>query len=503
LHAIGGLVFDSVAFKNVINLGHIQDAEGKKMSKSKGNAVDPWEVLGKHGADAFRWYLYTAGPPGESRRFSVDLVGEVVKKFWSTLWNTYSFFVTYANIDEWTPESVAPPVAERDALDRWVLAALHQLVERVTAGYEDYDAPGVTRPVQTFVEMLSNWYVRLSRRRFWKSESDAEKLGAYATLYQCLVTVSKLIAPTMPFLSEAIYRNLVAGVIQNAPDSVHLAEWPEHDASLIDETLLKEMSLVQNLVSVGLAARNSARMRVRQPLASVEFAFPEDVDSGAIERFADLITSELNVKRVGTRSVDEASKLLSTVYTLSPSPRLLGKKLGKDFQRVNSALKEGEQDFVQPIAEALLSGENASFEVDGAVFEVTPEEVEIQSSPEVADGYGVADDNGYWAVVETTLTDELIREGLAREIVRRVQTVRRDADFNIDDRIILRYETSSEELTQAIEQFVDYIRHETLCDSLEVGLADDDGFYRQEFTPESRNAINGQSLVVGVKRVEG
>jgi isoleucyl-tRNA synthetase len=221
LHAIAAMLFESVSFKNVICLGLILDENGEKMSKTKGNIVDPWTVA-EH-ARGRPWYLYTAGPPGESRRFSVDLVGEVVKKFWSTLWNTYSFFVTYANLDGWTPASPKPPLDRRDVLDRWVLAELHQLVKGVTAAYEDYDVTNATRPIQAFVEELSNWYVRLSRRRFWKSESDDDKLGAYATLYECLATVAKLIAPAMPFLSDAMYRNLVAEAYILASDSVHLS----------------------------------------------------------------------------------------------------------------------------------------------------------------------------------------------------------------------------------------------------------------------------------------
>ena len=202
LHAISTMLYEQVSYKNVICLGLILDGEGQKMSKSKGNMVDPWDVLNAHGADAFRWYLFTSGPPGEPRRFSKDLVGEVVSKVWLTLWNTYSFFVTYANIDNWSPNSVIPPVSERDEMDRFVLAELHQLVKQVTEAFDTYDVPGATRPVQAFIEMLSNWYVRLSRRRFWKSESDTDKLGAYATLYECLTTVAKLIAPTMPFVGR-------------------------------------------------------------------------------------------------------------------------------------------------------------------------------------------------------------------------------------------------------------------------------------------------------------
>ena len=251
LHAIAAMLFETVAFRNVICLGHILDENGQKMSKSKGNAIDPWVVLEQYGADAFRWYMYASGPPGDSRRFSLNAVGEVIKKFWSTLWNTYSFFVTYANIDGWTPTTPAPDPQQRDLLDQWLLAELRQLVQDVTAAFEDYDAVNATRPIEDFVERLSNWYVRLSRDRFWKSEIDDSKLAAYATLYETLTTLTKLLAPTMPFLSEAMYRNLVADRDESQAESVHLARWPEVSDALINEELISEMALVRRLVSLG------------------------------------------------------------------------------------------------------------------------------------------------------------------------------------------------------------------------------------------------------------
>src|SRR5690606_30310513 len=286
LHAISTMLFEQPCFKNVICLGLILDEKGEKMSKSKGNVVDPWDILNTHGADAFRWYLYTSGPPGEPRRFSKDLVGKVLSNFWLTLWNTYSFFVTYANIDGWTPASTQPPVAERDPMDRYILAELHELVQDVTEAFDKYDVPGATRPVQAFVETLSNWYVRLSRRRFWKSESDSDKLSAYATLYECLVTVSKLIAPTVPFLADAMYRNLVTTHDQSAPISVHLALWPEANPELIDRTMIDEMRLVQRLVSLGRSARESVSMGVRQPLASVRFATRDAKEADVVRRLS-------------------------------------------------------------------------------------------------------------------------------------------------------------------------------------------------------------------------
>ncbi len=497
LHAISTMLFESVSYKNVICLGHILDGEGKKMSKSKGNIVDPWSVLDAHGADAFRWYLYTSGPPGDPRRFSTDLVGEIVKKFWSTLWNTYSFFATYANLDGWTPDSYQPPLEKRDELDRWVLAELHQLVREVTEAYENYDVPGATRPVQNFVEALSNWYVRLSRRRFWKSESDDDKLGAYATLYECLLTVSKLIAPAMPFLSEAIYRNLAAEQDSSAAQSVHLAMWPAYDTALIDTRAINEMRMVQQLVSLGLAARNNAGdsgIRVRQPLSSVEFATRDTREVNVIERMADLIKGELNVKQVGVVSADDARNLVKVIYRLNPLPHLLGKKYGKDFKRLQSTLRDGEQEAIRPYAEALYRGEKVVVELDGERFEVTPEEVEVKVLREVTEGYSVAEDNGYVAVLNTTLTNDLLNEGLAREVVRRIQTMRRDANFNISDHIHITY-VATERLAQAIEQFTEYICSETLGTTLVRG-SQENGFSGEAFE------FDNERLTLGVKRSE-
>ncbi len=490
LHAISTMVMESVSYRNVICLGLILDSEGQKMSKSKGNVVDPWDVLNTHGADAFRWYLYTASPPGESRRFSRELVGEVVSKFWLTLWNTYSFFVTYANIDGWSPDTPPPPVSERDPLDRWVLAELHELVKEVTEAYENYDVPNATRPIQAFVEALSNWYVRLSRRRFWKNEHDSEKLSAYATLYECLVTVAKLIAPAMPFLSEALYRNLVLEVLPDAPSSVHLAQWPSFDEALIDHERIAEQRLIQRLVSLGRAARETVKIGVRQPLAEAQFVVRDALEKTIVERLSDLIMSELNVKSV--RVLDEPT------YALNPLPQVLGKKFGKDFPRVQKALREGSPDSVQSWARALLAGQNVVVVLDDRQFEVTPDECQVQMRP--PEGFAAAEDGGYMAVVNTQITEELALEGLAREVVRRVQTMRKDADYDIADHNTLRY-VATARLAQAIHRFADYIQTETLAVSIEQAEPEN-GYFRREFSPDDKTDIDGESLKLGVKRVE-
>lgn len=494
LHAISTMLFEEVAFKNVICLGHILDENGLKMSKSRGNIVDPWSVLNQHGADAFRWYLYTSSPPGEPRRFSEDLVGEVIKQFWSTLWNTYSFFITYANVDQWTPNSPQPPVAERDVLDQWVLSELHQLVRDVTEAYEEYDVPRATRPIKDFVDLLSNWYVRLSRRRFWKSGNDTETLGAYATLYECLVTVAKLIAPAMPFLSEVMYRNLVAEQDEKQPMSVHLAFWPEVNEALIDQKIINDMRLAQRLVSLGLATRMDAGVRVRQPLGKVEFVLPNAEEAQAVTRMVDLIASELNVKTVGVIDSSAADNLVHVSYKLNPLPQLLGKKYGKDFKRIQAVLRDGEQEAIRPYAEALLNNGVAQVVLDGETFEVTAEEVEVKGLREVAEGYAVVQDGAYVAVLDAALTDALVNEGLAREVVRRIQTLRKEADFKITDRIIIAY-TASEKLTQAITAYADYIQTETLAETLTAGtVAPEEGYFVKEFD------FDDETLVLAVKR---
>lgn len=497
LHSISSMVFGSVAYKNVICLGHILDSKGEKMSKSKGNIVDPWEVMNLHGADAMRWYLYTSGQPGESRRFSTDLVGDIVKKLWSTLWNTYSFFVTYANIDDWTPAQTAPAVKDRDPLDRWVLAELHQLVKDVTEAYETYNVPGATRPVQAFVENLSNWYVRLSRRRFWKSESDADKLGAYATLYECLVTVSKLLAPSMPLLADRMYRNLVANMDASQPESVHLGAWPTYDAALIDTTSLNNMRVVERLVSLGRAARDNAKIGVRQPLATATFVTREKWEAEALGTLADLVESELNVKAIAV--VEDGGAFVQ--YTLNPLPSMLGKKFGKEFPRVQKALREGDASDVRSWARTLLAGGNVTLTLDGETYEVTPAECEVKQSS--SDGYGVAEENGYLVALDTTLTEALVMEGLAREVVRRVQSTRKDADFEIEDNINVVY-SATDKLAKAIEQFADYIKDETLALSLER-REPENGFYRADFLanddPKQDKSVQGENLSLGVKRV--
>lgn len=483
LHAISTLLFDSVCFKNVICLGHILDESGKKMSKSRGNVVQPWDVINAYGADVFRWYMYTAGPPGDARRFSTELVGQVYHSFWQTLWNVYRFFVEYANLDKFDPTRVSVPASERSELDRWILAELHKLVLDVTEAYETYDVPGATRPIEQFVvELLSNWYVRRSRRRFWKSDSDTDKVSAYLTLYECLVTLSKLLAPTMPFIAEEIYRNLVGSVDPEAPESVHLSRWPQADESLIDRKLLSDMKLVMRLVSLGHAARNSAQIKVRQPLAQAAFSLPP-LEAEAVTAYLPIIADELNVKEVSL--LDRPGDVVT--YALNPLPNLLGPRFGKDFPTIQKLLRE---DQTGEYARTLLAGQPITVRYNGQEATLTPEEVEVRINP--AAGYAVAQEGNCLAALSIVLTDDLVAEGLAREFIRRVQTLRREADFNIEDRIITTYQ-ASERLAHAVEQFAELIKNETLTVELRAA-------YPPEGEKVGEYSFDEETLQVGVRR---
>ncbi|TAK14191.1 MAG: isoleucine--tRNA ligase [Anaerolineae bacterium] len=483
LHAISTLLMDSVSYKNVICLGHILDTEGQKMSKSKGNIVDPWDVFQSQGADAFRWYLYTASPPGNARRFSVELVGEVVKNFTLTLWNVYSFFITYASLDEWTPQAGAS--VEYSSLDKWMRSSLHTLVRDVTAALEAYDVPGATRPIQNFVEDLSKWYLRRSRRRYWRSEADADKLAAYATLYEVLVTLSKLLAPTMPFLAEELYQNLVRPVDGGAPESVHMADWPEADLAAIDETLNREMALVMKLASLGHAARNAAAIKVRQPLAEVAFSVGQAHEAEAVTKHADLLADELNVKAV--RALGSAGEAVT--YTLNPLPRQLGQRFQSRFPDVRKALLALEPNAA---AALLMSGQAVSIELDGDPVAIQPGEVEVRADAKT--GLALAQDGAYLAALATELTEELVKEGLARDFVRNIQELRKTGGLDITDRIVV-YCRASEKLAAALEAHREYIMGEVLAREL---LAD--AVPKDAIRPETPFDFDGETADVGLVR---
>jgi isoleucyl-tRNA synthetase len=480
LHAISTLLFDKPSFKNVLCLGLVVDENGQKMSKSRGNDIDPWKVLNDSGADAFRWYFYTSAPPNAERRFAPSMVSDVIKNFTLMLWNVYSFFVTYANLDQ---PDLTKKITPSNDLDKWLLSALNALIQDVTKAYETYDVPGATRPIESFVEVLSTWYLRRSRRRFWKSGSDDDKKAAYHTLYTTLVTLAKLLAPAMPFLADEMYQNLVRSVDPKSPESVHLATWPVVDASLIDEAINREMALVMRLVSLGHSARQKANRKVRQPLAEAAFALGRADERHAIETYAELITDELNVKRV--RLLNASTE--AATFSLKPLPKQLGQKYGNKFPGLQKTILGMD---ATASASVLLSGQPLKVSLDGESYDILPEEVEVRA--DARSGFAVASDGPYLAALVTDLTPELIQEGFVREFVRRVQELRKTANLDVVDRILL-YVTATPGLREAIKTFSDYVNTETLTREL-------------KFEPMPSSAINtvdefdGETVSIGIMK---
>ncbi|ACO46072.1 isoleucine--tRNA ligase [Deinococcus deserti] len=462
LHQIGTMVFDSVAYKSVICAGHFLDEKGQKMSKSKGNILDPWEVFNTYGADAARWYTYVSAPPELSRRVGLNVIGESFRSYFMTLWNTYSFFVLYANLDQ--PDlRAAPPVEERPEVDRWLIAKVQALVGTVTGALNNYDPTGSSRALQDFVvEDLSNWYVRRNRRRFWSGDGQVD-LSAYATLHYALVTVTQLTAPFTPFLAESLYQNLVRSVTPDAPESVHLATWPQVDEALAAPSLVGEMDAVLRVVSLGRAVRGQTGMRQRQPLPKVMLRARSAEQTAALGRFVEQIKEELNVKEV--ELLDQYAELVS--YQLRPNLPLLGKKFGKAVPQVRAALQEADASEV-----ARFVRDGKFFEVvapTGERFELGPDEVLVDArSPE---GFAAQEEAGYLVAFDTQLTRELELEGLARDLVRGIQDGRKKAGFEVSDRITLHLDLTGD-AREAAEAWQEYLMSETLTESLVFGAAE-------------------------------
>ena len=491
LHALGTLIEGQPTYKNVICLGHILDGEGLKMSKSKGNIVNPWDVLNTQGADALRWYLYTANPPGEPRRFSQDLVSESIRQFLLPLWNVYSFFVTYANLDQ--PDLTRPvPVKERPVMDQWLVSRLNALVRDTTEGLDRYDVTGAARAIEAFVDDLSNWYVRLNRRRFWKSESDSDKLAAYQTLYETLVTLTKLIAPFVPFTSDDMYRNLVQSVEPTAPESVHLCDWPSADPGLIDEALIRDTAVVIRVVGLGRAARQAAKLKVRQPLLEVLVKPREAGDAGSLTRFKQQVLEELNVKDMTI--VEDGADIMR--YNLKANFKLLGPKLGKRLGAVQKALAG--LDGSATVAR-LKSGQPLTVTLDdGETIELTQAEILVEAQQK--EGYAVVEEGGYAVALNRLVTPELKREGLLRDVVRLIQSARKDANFNVADKITVHYAVNRDANSLAADldaaladpDALRYVQAETLTTALQSGQSDAPDAFRQEV--ELEGALLGLSL---------
>ena len=477
LVAISTLLFNSASFKNCIVMGHVQDKDGQKMSKSKGNAVDPMDALKTHGADAIRWYFYENSAPYLPKRFSDAAVTEGQRKFLGTLWNTYAFFVLYANIDDFDATKYALDYDKLSVMDKWILSRLNTMIKSVDDGLAAYKVTEPAKALQSFVDELSNWYVRRSRARFWAKGMEQDKINAYMTLYTALVTFAKVAAPFIPFITENIYRNLVCNIDKSARESVHLCDYPVADENLFDVELEKNMAEVLKIVVLGRAARNVANIKNRQPVAEMY------VKADAMPKyFVEIVEDELNVKSVEFRAdMEEFVK-----YNVKPNFRVLGKKVGKRMNEVKNALMT--IDGAAAKASLDKSGE-FTLKLESGAVTLTSDDVEI--TIEQSEGYNCQRDNDVAIALSTTLTPELIEEGFVREIISKVQTMRRDSKFEVTDRIKLSAQ-GNDKLIEIIKRNAAEIKSVTLCNEI---------IFDSSATIVTDWDINGEKISLGVEKI--
>ena len=476
LSAIAACLFDSPAFLNCIVLGHVQDKEGRKMSKHIGNVVDPWVLLDNQGADAVRWYFYTSSMPWLPNRFSAEAVSESQRKYMGTFWNTYAFYILYADIDNFDPTRHKLVRENLTPMDRWILSRLNTLMGRVEAYLDDLKMTEAGREMQDFMDDLSNWYVRRCRERYWGKDMTADKEAAYMTLYTVLKTMALISAPFTPFMSETMYQNMVRTVDKDAPESIHLCDWPKKDESFIDPELEANMAAVLDIVVLGRSARNAANIKNRQPVASMY------VQGKALpDMYVSIIADELNVKEV--KFVDDASSFIS--YRVKPQLKTLGPRYGKLLPKINQYLAG--EGVGNAVVAAHNRGESYKFDIDGTEISLAAEDVLV--STEENAGFVTVTEHDLSVVLDTNLTPELIEEGFVREIVSKVQTMRKEAGFEVTDHIVLSHHGNS--LIEGI-----FARHgaeiaaDTLADSIKLGSA---GYVKDW-------EINGESVTLGVEK---
>ncbi|CEN49870.1 isoleucine--tRNA ligase [Capnocytophaga canis] len=456
LHAIAGLVFDGISYKNVVSNGLVLDKNGQKMSKRLGNAIDPFTTLEEYGADATRWYMISNANPWDNLKFDLEGVAEVRRKFFGTLYNTYSFFALYANIDGFTYKEEEIPLEKRPEIDRWILSELHTLIQKVDEAFADYEPTRATRLISDFVqENLSNWYVRLCRRRFWKGEYEEDKISAYQTLYTCLLNVAKLMAPVAPFYAEVLYRDLVSGTQKETAESVHLTIFPTTDKSFIDKSLESKMEKAQNISSLVLSLRKKEMIKVRQPLQKIMIPISNEAEKREIEAVADLIKSEVNVKEI--ELLEDASGIL--VKQIKPNFKTLGPRFGKDMKLVVAAVQQFTQEDIQYIEK------EGQIIVKLAEKDVTLSIEDVEITTQDIEGWLVASSGNLLVALDIHITDELRKEGIARELVNRIQNIRKDSGFDVTDKINICIQ-KQKAVEEAVSDNLEYIKSETLTSEL-------------------------------------
>lgn len=457
LLAISSVLFEKAPFKSCIVLGHVNDKDGIKMSKHKGNVVDPWSVLDKQGADAVRWYFYTSSAPWLPSRFAPEIVSEVQRKFLGTLWNTYAFFVLYAEIDKYDPSLYDIANVKLSVMDRWILSELNTLIDFVDKGLDKYNITDTSRAIEKFTDNLSNWYVRRCRERFWGSDMSEDKIAAYTTLYTALTTLAKLAAPFVPFITEQIYGNLVLPFYKNVPVSVHLTSFPVCDKAFIDTQLGETMDRVINIVSLGRTARNACAIKNRQPLS--ELLIRADKFDSLPEEYLDILKEELNVKKIAF--ISDSSGFAS--YEIKPQLRTLGPKYGPLIGKIREHLAQCDSS---ALVNAVRKGETVTVSIDNTLVAFKEEDLLI--SDKNKEGYQTVSEKGITVILNTELSQELIQEGLMRELVSKIQTMRKESGFNVTDHIVVTY-SCGEKLAEVIEKYKSEIMQDTLADSITAG----------------------------------
>lgn len=458
LHAIGTMVFDSVAYKNVVSNGLVLDKNGQKMSKRLGNAVDPFETLAKYGPDATRWYMISNANPWDNLKFDLEGIEEVKRKFFGTLYNTYSFFSLYTNLDNFNYSEADIPLQERPELDRWILSELHTLVQKVDAYYADYEPTRATRAISDFTQdFLSNWFVRLSRRRFWKGDYETDKISAYQTLYTCMITIAKLGAPVAPFYMDKLYQDLNAITKKERFESVHLADFPEFDESFVDKSLERKMENAQTISSLVLSLRAKEKIKVRQPLQKIMIPVDNSQQRDEILAVSDLIKHEVNVKDI--ELLEDASDIL--VKQIKPNFKALGPRFGKDMKLIAGAIREFGPEDIKKIEQT----GGLELDINGKNVTLGLEDVEITSQD--IEGWLVANEGSLTVALDVTITDDLRSEGIARELINRIQNLRKDSGFEVTDRIDVKLQ-KDEHIVNAIDANMAYIKTETLANELEI-----------------------------------